>query len=172
MRMKTKKLLQRGQDLVQRAEVSFDTTGPTITFGSSARKILDDLFIDFQSRWVLYAEGEFEIPDRVEHSLQEMRGLCVHARQQLAGEDPLLGEPLDRIAQACGRFVIRHPAIREAVDFSKPLAANVLDDLLELRLEVATAVEEVYRLTDLPSAQRLFNRIEFRREITSPWPGW
>src|SRR5256885_949548 len=97
MRLKTRKLLNRGKDLTQRATVEVGPTGPKVAFGESAQKIADDVFVDFQARGVLYQEGEFELPDRVEKSLQEMRGLCVAARQRLAGKEPLLSEPLDRI---------------------------------------------------------------------------
>jgi hypothetical protein len=172
MRLKTRKLLKRGEDLRHRMTVELGASGPKLAFGESARKVLDDVFVDFQARWVLYAEGEFELPDRVENSLQQMRGICVGARQRLAGEEPALSAPLDRIEQACGRFVHRHPAVQGVVDFSKPLSAGTLDDLLQLRLEIAEAVNDVYEETGLPSAQALLNRIEFDRQPQSPWPGY
>jgi hypothetical protein len=172
MRLKTRRLLQRGSDLRARTSLEISATAQTVAFGDSARKIVDDVFIDFQSRAVLYAEGDFELPHWVNMSLNEMRKLCVAARQQLAGQEPRLSEPLDRIEQACGRFVHRHPSsIDRVADMSKPLAADVLDDLLQLRLEIAEVVDAVYRETGLPSAQALLNRIEFDRAPESPWPG-
>jgi hypothetical protein len=172
MRLKTRKLLARGRDVAQRANVEIGPSGPKISFSASARKIVDDVFIDFQSRFVLYEDGELELPERVERSLQEMRRLCVQARKELAGDEPALSEPLDRIAQACGRFVSRHPAVPGPADMSKPLSGAVLDDLLELRVEIAETVDRVYRETGLPSAQALLNRIEFRKEPRSPWLGY
>lgn len=157
--------------MAQRANVEVSASGPTVSFSASARAIVDDVFINFQSRYVLYEDGALELPDRVERSLQEMRGLCVAARQRLAGDEPALSEPLDRIAQACGRFVARHPAVAGVADMSQPLSGAVLDDLLELRVEIAEAVDRVYRQTGLPSAQSLLNRIDFQREPKSPWTG-
>ena len=171
MRLKTRKLLNRGKDLRHRATVEVGPTGPKVSFGESAQTIADNVFIDLQSRAVLYEEGEFELPDRVEYSLQEMRGVCVAARQRLAGKEPLLSEPLDRIEQTCGRFVHRHPAVPGSVDFSRPLPEDVLDDLFRLRIEIAEVVADLYGQTGLPSAQALLNRIEFERPPESPWPG-
>jgi hypothetical protein len=172
MRLKTRQLLSRGEDLRRRANVEVSLTGPRLAFGESARKIVDGVFVDFQARGVLYVEGEFELPDRVENSLQQMRRICVAARQRLAGEEPALSEPLDRIEQACGSFVHRHPAVQGMVDFSKPLSPTVLDDLFQLRIEIAEAVRDVYEQTGLPSAQALLNRIEVDRAPRSPWPGF
>lgn len=163
--------MNRGKDLKQRATVEVGPTGPKVAFGESARKIADDVFIDFQSRGVLYVEGEFELPDRVEKSLQEMRGVCVDARQRLAGTEPALSEPLDRIEQACARFVHRHPATVGGADFSKPLSEDLLEDLFQLRIEIAEVVSDLYEQTGLPSAQALLNRIEFDRSPESPWSG-
>jgi len=93
MRLTTRRLLQRGRDLRARAEVEIGPTGPKIAFGNSALKIVDDVFIDFQGRAVLYEDGVFELPHEVQRSLNEMRRVCVSARQQLAGNEPLLSEP-------------------------------------------------------------------------------
>jgi hypothetical protein len=172
MRLKTRKLLKRGKDLGHRTRVEIGPTGPRVTFSQSAQKIVDDVFIDFQSRHVLWEDGELELPRRVEQSLQQMRGLCVDARQRLAGKEPLLSEPLDRIEQAFARFVHAHPAEEGMVDFSNPLDPAVLDDLLEMRVAVAEIVNDVYGQTGLPSAQALLNRIKFDRPPESPWPGW
>jgi hypothetical protein len=172
VRQKTKRLLERGKDLKDRANLEIGPTGPKVSFDDSALAIVDDVMIDFQARHVLYEEGEFEVPHLVNGSLNDMRKECVEARQKLAGREPTLSEPLDRIEQMCGRFVHRHPAPDEGVaDLTKPLAPNVLDDLLELRVQIAEVVDDIYRQTGLPSAQQLFNRIEFDTAPASPWPG-
>lgn len=173
MRLKTKRLLTRGKDLRERATVDIGPTGPKVAFTESALAIVDDVMIDFQARHVLYEEGQFEVPRLVNGSLNEMRRVCVQARQKLAGKEPWLSEPLDLMEQACGKFVHRHPPPDEGVaDFSKPLAPDALDDLLELRIMIAEVVDRIYRETGLVSAQHLLNRIEFDAAPSSPWPGW
>jgi len=52
---------------------------------------------------------------------------------------------------------------------TKPLAPDVLDALLQLRLEIAEVVDAVYRQTGMRSAQDLFNRIEYDRAPGTPW---
>jgi hypothetical protein len=170
VRLKTRRLLKRGKELRDRANVEIAATGPKVGFADGALTIVDDVMIDFQARHVLYEEGDFEVPRWVNASLDEMRKVCVDARKELPGREPLLSEPLDRIEQACGKFVHRHPA-PDTVDFHEPLAPEVLDDLLELRVEIAEIVDQIYRETGLPSAQQLLNRIEFARAPSSPWPG-
>lgn len=172
MRQATRQLLRRGEDLRKRTRVEIGPTGPRLSFATSAQKVIDDVMIDFQSRAVLWEEGEFELPQRVEKSLNEMRKLCVTARQALAGTEPFLSEPLDRIEQACSRFVHRHPAAEGAVDFGKPLAPDVLEDLLALRVEIAEIADALHRATGLPSAQQLLKRINFDELPRSPWPGY
>jgi hypothetical protein len=172
VRRKTQRLLEQGKDLKDRANLEIGPTGPKVAFAESALAIVDDVMIDFQARHVLYEESQFEAPHLVNGSLNDMRKQCVDARKNLSGTEPTLSEPLDRIEQVCGRFVHRHPAPEAQIaDLSKPLAPNVLDDLLELRLKVAEVVDEIYRQTGLPSAQQLFNRIEFDAAPESPWPG-
>lgn len=51
---------------------------------------------------------------------------------------------------------------------SEPLGGTVLDDLLELRVEIAETVDGVYRAAGLPSVQALLHRIEFQKEPKSP----
>jgi hypothetical protein len=58
-----------------------------------------------------------------------------------------------------------------SVDFSKPLSADVLDDLYELRITIADVVSDLHLETGLPSAQALLNRINVSRPPESPWPG-
>ena len=169
MRLKTRRLLKRGSDLRHRASLEIGPTGPKVAFADSALKIIDDVLIEFQSKAVLYEEWEFESPQLVNGSLNDMRRVCVSARQRLSGKEPLLSAPLDEVEQICGRFVHRHPAVAGIADMSKPLPADVMDDLLELRVEIAEIVDGIYRETGLPSAQHLFNRIEFEKEPRAPW---
>lgn len=168
MRRKTQKLLRRAQQLRDRTHVSgMGRTGPTLTFGAGDRDVLNDVFVQLRSKYVLHNEGQLEMAASVASSLQEIREIAVAARRQLpAGSDA--HEPLKRIEAACATFIHRHPGI-ERRDFSEPVDGAELDDLFELRLEIAEAVGDVLDSDGLPAAQDLFNFIETDRAPETPW---
>lgn len=159
---------RRAKELRSRAQISWDLTGPTIQFSPAARKIIDDALIDLQSRRVFYDEYEFEVPKFVNDSLGQTRALCVSVRQQLAGDAPPLSSHFHTIEQACGRFQT-HLALNADLSAMSPIPDTTIAGLRELRLVVAEAIFELWTETKLPSAQALYNMIEYYREPTTPW---
>ena len=163
------KLKQRAGDLQDRTHIAgFSLKGPTLVIGESERRVLGRVFTEMQSHWVLHNDGALEMGAAVVESLSEIRGITTKARLDLADENSDGHEPLKKIEAACARFIHGHPAI-DRRDFNKPIDPSELEDLYEVRIEIAEAVRDVLDADGLKSAQDLFNFIEIEREPSTPW---
>jgi hypothetical protein len=123
--------------------------------------------IELQARWLLHEDGELEVAVAVANSLQEIREILVAAQKELAA-DPPARQPLRRMEAACAKFLHHHPGI-DRRDFEKPVSDDELDDLYELRLEIAETAASLWEHHRLVSAQEHLHWIKFAERPRTPW---
>ena len=68
----------------------------------------------------------------------------------------------------CARFLHHHPSI-DRRDFEKPVSDDELDDLDELRSEIAETAADLWENHGLISAEELFHWIRFAERPHTPW---